>query len=232
MFSKDILFIIYSFLDLRSSVNCSQVSKWFNLVYDDENLWKKLIIYYFNEIIDEVNLIIYYNEIGSYKKIFKNFYHDMNCNIFLSAYVDDRIKVLNIKNNSIKEQNYFCKGYTRSICLSSDCQFMAYSLSVNEWWEYDRMVCNSDPQIYLVNLDTEIRTRLGSHKLNINCLSFSYDNKLIASGSNDKIIQIFNISEGKTVYKLEDEDKITSVCFTKDNSCTFVLFFQELCKYI
>jgi WD40 repeat protein len=64
----------------------------------------------------------------------------------------------------------------------------------------------------------EINTLLG-HNSEVKCVVFSPDNKTIASGSNDKVIKLWNSESGKLIADfIGHTEAVTSLAFSKDGS--------------
>lgn len=71
-------------------------------------------------------------------------------------------------------------------------------------------------KVWNVQTGKSIRTLKG-HKSGINCISFSPDNKIIASGSFDQTVKLWDVQTGKAILTLTGHsDVVTSVTFSLD----------------
>ena len=75
-----------------------------------------------------------------------------------------------------------------------------------------------DSKVVEINGKGAVSAAYIGHRSRVNCLDVSHDRKMIASGSDDKDIRIWDVKTRKTRYVLEGHGwKVTSVHFSKDD---------------
>lgn len=89
----------------------------------------------------------------------------------------------------------------------------------------------------VVNGTLQFRSKLNGHREEVNVVSWSPDGSMLASGSNDKTIRLWDIATGreKKVIEVHPEDQRTAnvqgICFSSDGHlvATYEGFYHEVC---
>lgn len=71
------------------------------------------------------------------------------------------------------------------------------------------------------------------HEASVLCLAFSVDSELLASGSSDGKVKVWQVSSGKCLRRFEraHSQGVTSVCFLRDGSKLLTSSFDETAAY-
>ncbi|KIK36089.1 hypothetical protein CY34DRAFT_46877, partial [Suillus luteus UH-Slu-Lm8-n1] len=111
------------------------------------------------------------------------------------------------EGKEIEEVRNVCKEGVYAVAVSRDCRWVV--TGGGSWVGAELKVCE---------VETGIMKKLQGHSRRINCFDISEDNTLLASGSRDDTVRIWNLETGELVAgPFESKDWVGAVRFSTDS---------------